>query len=320
MTQSPRATIARNTPNIAVVGVGGGGGNAINNMIAEGIGGVDFIAANTDAQALKKTDAPRLVQLSSELTGGLGAGADPEVGRQAAIDSLDEIMDHLSGYDMCFITAGMGGGTGTGAAPVIAEACRAKNILTVGVVTLPFSFEGARRMRAAEYGFANLLNTADTVIVIPNQNLLRIADAGTTFENALKTADKVLSLGVRCITDLILREGLVNLDFADVRYVMKNGGRALMGTAQAKGPKRASEAAAAAIANPLLGEPSLKEARGALVSISGGNDLTLYEIDEAMTLVREAVSEETDVVMGASFDPTLDGAFKISVVATGLRN
>lgn len=175
-------------------------------------------------------------------------------------------------------------------------------------------------MRAAEYGFANLLNTADTVIVIPNQNLLRIADAGTTFENALKTADKVLSLGVRCITDLILREGLVNLDFADVRYVMKNGGRALMGTAQAKGEKRASEAAAAAIANPLLGEPSLKEARGALVSISGGNDLTLYEIDEAMTLVREAVSEETDVVMGASFDPTLDGAFKISVVATGLRN
>lgn len=229
-------------------------------------------------------------------------------------------MDHLSGYDMCFITAGMGGGTGTGAAPVIAEACRAKNILTVGVVTLPFSFEGVRRMRAAEYGFANLLNTADTVIVIPNQNLLRIADAGTTFENALKTADKVLSLGVRCITDLILREGLVNLDFADVRYVMKNGGRALMGTAQAKGEKRASEAAAAAIANPLLGEPSLKEARGALVSISGGNDLTLYEIDEAMTLVREAVSEETDVVMGASFDPTLDGAFKISVVATGLRN
>lgn len=193
MTQSPRAPIARNTPNIAVIGVGGGGGNAINNMIDEGIGGVDFIAANTDAQALKKTNAPRLVQLSSELTGGLGAGADPEVGRQAAIDSLDEIMDHLNGYDMCFITAGMGGGTGTGAAPVIAEACRAKNILTVGVVTLPFSFEGARRMRAAEYGFANLLNTADTVIVIPNQNLLRIADAGTTFESALKTADKVLS-------------------------------------------------------------------------------------------------------------------------------
>lgn len=311
--------IARNTPKIAVIGVGGGGGNAINNMIAEAVDGVDFIAANTDAQALKQTKAQRFIQLSAELTGGLGAGADPTVGRQAAIDSIDEIMDHLDSYDMCFITAGMGGGTGTGGAPIIAEACRNRNILTVGVVTLPFNFEGTKRLKVAQQGVDNLLSTADTVIVIPNQNLLRIADVGTTFDSALKIVDKVLTLGVRCVTDLILREGLVNLDFADVEYVMKSGGRALMGTAHAKGEKRAAQAAAEAISNPLLGLPSLKQARGALVSISGGRDLTLYEIDEAMTIVREAVSEETDVVMGASFDPTLDGAFKISVVATGLE-
>lgn len=310
--------IARNTPKIAVIGVGGGGGNAINNMIAESVGGVDFIAANTDAQALKKTEAERFIQLSADLTGGLGAGADPAIGRQAAIDSLDEIMDHLGGYDMCFITAGMGGGTGTGGAPVIAEACRAKGILTVGVVTLPFNFEGTKRLNVAQQGVENLLATADTVIVIPNQNLLRIADGATTFDSALKIVDKVLALGVRCVTDLILREGLVNLDFADVDYVMKNGGRALMGTAEARGDKRAAQAAAEAIANPLLGLPSLKQARGALVSISGGRDLTLFEIDEAMNIVRDAVSEDTDVVMGASFDPTLEGAFKISVVATGL--
>jgi cell division protein FtsZ len=315
----PAESIARTTPKIAVIGVGGGGGNAINNMISEDVDGVDFIAANTDAQALKQTSATRIVQLSAELTGGLGAGADPVIGRQAAIDSIDEIMDHLDGYDMCFITAGMGGGTGTGAAPIIAEACRNKNILTVAVVTLPFNFEGTKRQRTAQQGVHNLLATADTVIVIPNQNLLGIADGATTFESALKIVDKVLALGVRCITDLILREGLVNLDFADVEYVMKNGGRALMGTAQARGDTRASQAATEAISNPLLGLPSLKHAKGALVSISGGRDLTLYEIDEAMMIVRDAVSEDTDVVMGASFDPSLDGNFKISVVATGLE-
>lgn len=311
---------ARTAPKIAVVGVGGGGGNAINNMITEADYGVDFIAANTDAQALKNTAAKRFIQLGPDRTGGLGAGADPDIGRQATIDTLDEIMDHLAGYDMCFITAGMGGGTGTGGAPVIAQACKEKNILTVGVVTLPFSFEGTKRLRAAQQGVDNLLAAADIVIVIPNQNLLRIANPGTTFDSALKIADKVLALGVKSITDLILRDGLVNLDFADVVYVMKGGGRALIGTSEARGEKRASIAAAEAISNPLLGLPSLKHARGALVSISGGRDLTLYEIDEAMTLVREAVSDETDVVMGASFDPTLEGAFKISVVATGLED
>lgn len=307
-------------PKIAVIGVGGGGGNAINNMIAEADYGVDFIAANTDAQALKNTAAKRFIQLGPELTGGLGAGADPAIGRQATIDTMDEIMDHLAGYDMCFITAGMGGGTGTGGAPVIAQACKEKGVLTVGVVTLPFSFEGTKRLKAAQQGVDGLLAAADIVIVIPNQNLLRIANPGTTFDSALKIADKVLALGVKSITDLILRDGLVNLDFADVVYVMKGGGRALIGTAEARGENRASLAAAEAISNPLLGLPSLKHARGALVSISGGRDLTLYEIDEAMTLVREAVSEETDVVMGASFDPTLEGAFKISVVATGLED
>jgi cell division protein FtsZ len=311
---------SRTSPKIAVIGVGGGGGNAINNMISEADYGVDFIAANTDAQALKNTAAGRFIQLGPELTGGLGAGGDPEIGRQATIETIDEIMDHLSGYDMCFITAGMGGGTGTGGAPAIAQACKQRNILTVGVVTLPFTFEGTKRLKAAQQGVNNLLGVTDTVIVIPNQNLLRIANAGTTFDSALKIADKVLALGVKSITDLILRDGLVNLDFADVVYVMKNGGRALIGTSEARGERRASIAAAEAISNPLLGLPSLKHAKGALVSISGGRDLTLYEIDEAMTLVREAVSDETDVVMGASFDPDLEGSFKISVVATGLED
>jgi cell division protein FtsZ len=305
-------------PKITVIGVGGGGGNAINNMIAEKLQGAEFIAANTDAQALAMSKAPRLIQLGSNVTEGLGAGSLPEIGRAAAEESIDEIMDHLRGTHMCFVTAGMGGGTGTGAAPIIAQAARKAGILTVGVVTKPFTFEGKRRMQTATEGIERLRESADTVIVIPNQNLFRIADAKTTFADAFVIADRVLYAGVGCITDLIVKEGLINLDFADVKSVMKDMGRAMMGTGEASGEGRALKAAEAAIANPLLDEVSMKGAKGVLVSISGGLDMTLFEVDEAATRIREEVYEDADIVVGAIFDRSLDGTFRVSVVATGL--
>jgi cell division protein FtsZ len=310
--------IAEMRPKITVIGVGGGGGNAINNMISEGLSGAEFVVANTDAQALTMSKATRLIQLGAQVTEGLGAGSLPEIGRAAAEESIDEIMDHLQGTHMCFVTAGMGGGTGTGAAPVIAAAARAAGILTVAVVTKPFTFEGRRRMQSAEEGIERLREAADTVIVIPNQNLFRIADAKTTFADAFVIADRVLYSGVGCITDLIVKEGLINLDFADVKSVMQGMGRAMMGTGEASGEGRALKAAEAAIANPLLDDVSLKGAKGVLISISGGMDMTLFEVDEAATRIRDEVYEDADIVVGAIFDRNLDGAFRVSVVATGL--
>jgi cell division protein FtsZ len=306
-------------PKISVIGVGGGGGNAINNMIAEGLQGTEFIVANTDAQALSMSKATRLIQLGAHVTEGLGAGSLPEVGHAAAVESIDEIMDHLAGTHMCFVTAGMGGGTGTGAAPVIAQAARNAGILTVAVVTKPFVFEGNRRMHAANEGIERLRESADTVIVIPNQNLFRIADAKTTFADAFAMADRVLYAGVGCITDLIVKEGLINLDFADVKSVMRDMGRAMMGTGEATGEDRARKAAEAAIANPLLDEASMMGAKGVLVSISGGTDMTLFEVDEAATRIREEVDADADIIVGAIFDKALAGKFRVSVVATGLR-
>ncbi|MQV96998.1 cell division protein FtsZ [Sinorhizobium medicae] len=318
MTEYKKPVITEMRPKITVIGVGGGGGNAINNMIAENLQGVDFIAANTDAQALATSKAERRIQLGAAITEGLGAGSVPDIGNAAAQESIDEIMDHLGGTHMCFVTAGMGGGTGTGAAPVIAEAARRAGILTVAVVTKPFSFEGQRRMQTAELGVDRLRESADTVIVIPNQNLFRIADAKTTFADAFMIADRVLYSGVSCITDLIVKEGLMNLDFADVKTVMKGMGRAMMGTGEATGENRAMMAAEAAIANPLLDEVSMRGAKGVLVSISGGMDMTLFEVDEAATRIREEVYDEADIVVGAIFDRSLDGTFRVSVVATGL--
>jgi cell division protein FtsZ len=306
-------------PKLTVIGVGGGGGNAVNNMIDEGLEGTEFIVANTDAQALSMSKAPRLIQLGALATEGLGAGSLPEIGQAAAEESIDEIMDHLNGTHMCFVTAGMGGGTGTGAAPVIARAARAAGILTVAVVTKPFTFEGRRRMQMADRGIELLREAADTVIVIPNQNLFRVATEKTTFEDAFGIADKVLYSGVSCITNLIVKEGLINLDFADVRTVMRGMGRAMMGTGIGTGEGRARKAAEASIANPLLDENSMKGARGVLISISGGMDMTLFEVDEAATRIREEVGDNADIIVGAIFDQSLDGQFKVSVVATGLE-
>ncbi|UCI09724.1 cell division protein FtsZ [Mesorhizobium sp. B1-1-8] len=319
MNTATRPAISEMRPQITVVGVGGGGGNAINNMIAEKLQGAEFIVANTDAQALAMSKASRRIQLGAHITEGLGAGSLPEVGRAAAEESIDEIMDHLAGTHMCFVTAGMGGGTGTGAAPVIANAARAAGILTVAVVTKPFTFEGKRRMQSAQEGIERLRECADTVIVIPNQNLFRIADAKTTFADAFAMADRVLYSGVGCITDLIVKEGLINLDFADVKSVMRDMGRAMMGTGEATGEGRAKKAAEAAIANPLLDEASMIGAKGVLVSISGGNDMTLFEVDEAATRIREEVDADADIIVGAIFDQALAGKFRVSVVATGLR-
>lgn len=306
-------------PRIAVIGVGGGGGNAVNNMMAQKLQGVEFIAANTDAQALSMSKAPRVVQLGLIATGGLGAGSLAEVGQAAAEETIDEVMDHLTGMHMCFVTAGMGGGTGTGAAPVIARAARKAGILTVGVVTMPFAFEGIHRMRMARHGVECLAESADTVIVIPNQNLFRVADAATTFAEAFEMADRVLYAGVSSVVDLIVREGLINLDFADLRSVMRGMGRAVMGTGEAAGKGRARAAAEAAIANPLFDDTSVKGAKGLLVSISGGPDMTLFDVDEAATRVREEVDANADVVIGATFDDALAGRLKVSVVASGLR-
>jgi cell division protein FtsZ len=305
-------------PRITVFGVGGGGGNAVNNMITAGLEGVDFVVANTDAQALTMAKAERIIQMGVQVTEGLGAGSQPEVGRAAAEECLDEIIDHLSGTHMCFVTAGMGGGTGTGAAPVVAQAARNKGILTVGVVTKPFHFEGQRRMRLAEMGIQELQKSVDTLIVIPNQNLFRIANDKTTFADAFAMADQVLYSGVACITDLMVKEGLINLDFADVRSVMREMGRAMMGTGEASGQGRAMQAAEAAIANPLLDETSMKGAQGLLISITGGRDLTLFEVDEAATRIREEVDPDANIILGATFDEALEGVIRVSVVATGI--
>ncbi|MBB6259822.1 cell division protein FtsZ [Paenochrobactrum gallinarii] len=305
-------------PRITVFGVGGGGGNAVNNMINAGLRGVDFVVANTDAQALTMSRSDRIIQLGAAVTEGLGAGSQPEVGRAAAEECIDEIVDHLNGTHMCFVTAGMGGGTGTGAAPVVARAARDRGILTVGVVTKPFHFEGQRRMKTADLGIEELQKNVDTLIVIPNQNLFRIANDKTTFADAFAMADQVLYSGVACITDLMVKEGLINLDFADVRAVMREMGKAMMGTGEASGEGRAIAAAEAAIANPLLDETSMRGARGLLISITGGRDMTLFEVDEAATRIREEVDQDANIILGATFDEGLEGVIRVSVVATGI--
>jgi cell division protein FtsZ len=306
-------------PRITVFGVGGAGGNAVNNMITAGLQGVDFVVANTDAQALTMSKAQRIIQMGTQVTQGLGAGSQPDVGSAAAQEVIDEIRDHLSGANMVFVTAGMGGGTGTGAAPVIAKTARELGILTVGVVTKPFHFEGQRRMRTAEAGIAELHKVVDTLLIIPNQNLFRVANEKTTFADAFAMADQVLYSGVACITDLMVKEGLINLDFADVRAVMREMGKAMMGTGEASGDKRALTAAEAAIANPLIDDSSMKGARGLLISITGGKDLTLFEVDEAATRIREEVDQDANIIVGATFDEGLDGIIRVSVVATGIE-
>ena len=305
-------------PRITVFGVGGAGGNAVNNMIRAGLQGVDFVVANTDAQALTMSEAERIIQMGVQVTEGLGAGSHPDVGRAAADEVLDEIRDHLAGAHMVFVTAGMGGGTGTGASPVIARAARELGILTVGVVTKPFHFEGQHRMRMAEQGIVELQAVVDTLIIIQNQNLFRVANEKTTFADAFAMADQVLYSGVGCITDLMVKEGLINLDFADVRAVMREMGKAMMGTGEATGEKRASHAAEAAIANPLIHDVSMKGARGLLISIAGGKDLTLFEVDEAATRIREEADPDANIIVGAAFDESLDGVIRVSVVATGV--
>jgi cell division protein FtsZ len=306
-------------PRITVFGVGGAGGNAVNNMITAGLQGVDFVVANTDAQALTMSKAQRIVQMGTQVTQGLGAGSQPDVGAAAAQEVIDELRDHLTGANMVFVTAGMGGGTGTGAAPVIAKTARDMGILTVGVITKPFHFEGQRRMRTAEAGIAELHKVVDTLLIIPNQNLFRVANEKTTFADAFAMADQVLYSGVACITDLMVKEGLINLDFADVRAVMKEMGKAMMGTGEATGEKRALTAAEAAIANPLIDDSSMKGARGLLISITGGKDLTLFEVDEAATRIREEVDADANIIVGATFDESLDGVIRVSVVATGIE-
>jgi cell division protein FtsZ len=305
-------------PRITVFGVGGAGGNAVNNMITAGLQGVDFVVANTDAQALTMSKAERVIQMGVQVTEGLGAGSQPDVGRAAAEEVIDEIRDHLSGAHMVFVTAGMGGGTGTGAAPVVAKVARELGILTVGVVTKPFHFEGQRRMRVADGGITELQKCVDTLLIIPNQNLFRVANEKTTFADAFAMADQVLYSGVACITDLMVKEGLINLDFADVRAVMREMGKAMMGTGEAEGDKRALTAAEAAISNPLIDDASMKGARGLLISITGGRDLKLYEVDEAATRIREEVDQDANIIVGATFDESLDGIVRVSVVATGI--
>src|SRR6201994_3644202 len=307
-------------PRITVFGVGGAGGNAVNNMITAGLQGVDFVVANTDAQALTMSKAQRIVQMGTQVTQGLGAGSQPDVGAAAAQESIDEIRDHLAGANMVFVTAGMGGGTGTGAAPVIARTARELNILTIGVVTKPFQFEGARRMRHAEAGIAELLKAVDTLQVIPNQNLFRVTNEKTTFADAFVLADQVLYSGVACISDLIVKEGLINLDFADVLAVMREKGKAMMGRGEASGKNRVLTAAVAAISNPLIEDPSIKRASGLIISITGGKDLGLLEVDEAASRIREEADQDANIIVGASFDESLDGIVRVSVVATGIDN
>ena len=306
-------------PRITVIGVGGAGGNAIANMIHAGIEGVDFVVSNTDAQALNNSVAEHRIQLGPDITQGLGAGSRPEVGRAAAEETLAEIDRALEGVHMCFIAAGMGGGTGTGAAPVIAKAARDKGVLTVGVVTKPFLFEGTRRMRSAEAGIEELQKHVDTLIVIPNQNLFLVAKAETTFKEAFQLADEVLQQGVRSITDLMVMPGLINLDFADVRSVMAEMGKAMMGTGEGSGENRALEAAEKAIANPLLDGVSMQGAKGVIISIIGGDDMKLLEVDEAANHIRELVDPNANIIWGSAFNPDLQGKIRVSVVATGIE-
>ncbi|WP_243612282.1 cell division protein FtsZ [Shimia aestuarii] len=305
-------------PRISVFGVGGAGGNAVNNMIEKALEGVDFVVANTDAQALQQSQSKSRIQLGVKVTEGLGAGARATVGAAAAEESIEQIVDQLAGAHMCFITAGMGGGTGTGAAPIIAQAARELGVLTVGVVTKPFQFEGAKRMRQAEEGVEALQKVVDTLIIIPNQNLFRLATEKTTFTEAFSMADDVLYQGVKGVTDLMVRPGLINLDFADVRAVMDEMGKAMMGTGEADGEDRAIQAAEKAIANPLLDEISLRGARGVLINITGGHDLTLFELDEAANRIREEVDPDANIIVGSTLDDTLEGAMRVSVVATGI--
>lgn len=306
------------SPRITVIGVGGGGTNAVDNMIASQLKGVEFVVANTDAQQLMHSHADRRIQLGPHITQGLGAGAKPEVGKAAAEEAADELYRHLDGTHMVFVTAGMGGGTGTGAAPVIARMARERNILTVGVVTKPFGFEGVRRARAADAGIEELQQYVDTLIVIPNQNLFRMANERTTWKDAFKMADQVLYMGVRGVTDLMMVNGLVNLDFADIRTVMAEMGKAMMGTGEAEGENRAIRAAEAAINNPLLEDTSMSGARGLLINITGGEDLTLFEVDQAANRIREEVDEEANVIFGSAVDESLTGKIRVSVVATGI--
>ena len=305
-------------PRITVFGVGGAGGNAVNNMINSDLDGVEFVVANTDAQALVHAATERRIQLGGTLTQGLGAGSKPEIGRAAAEETIDEIMAHLDGSHMVFIAAGMGGGTGTGAAPVIARAARDAGILTVGVVTKPFQFEGPNRMRLAEKGIEELEQYVDTLIIIPNQNLFRIANEKTTFADAFTMADEVLHSGVRGVTDLMVMPGLINLDFADVRSVMSEMGKAMMGTGEAEGERRALDAAEAAISNPLLDDTSMAGANGVLINITGGMDMTLFEVDEAANRIRAEVDSDANIIFGSTFDATMDGKMRVSVVATGI--
>ncbi|MDG2244155.1 MAG: cell division protein FtsZ [Rhodospirillaceae bacterium] len=306
-------------PKITVVGVGGGGGNAVNNMIESALDGVEFVVANTDAQSLSLSRADRRIQLGPDTTSGLGAGARPDIGRHAAEDCIEQIGQYLEGSHMAFVTAGMGGGTGTGAAPVVARVARELGILTVGVVTKPFQFEGVHRMRIAEAGIEELAQSVDTLIIIPNQNLFRVANEKTTFADAFKMADDVLYSGVRSVTDLMMMPGLINLDFADVQTVMMEMGRAMMGTGEAEGEKRAIEAAEAAIANPLLEDTSMRGAKGVLINITGGSDVTLFEVDEAANRIRDEVETEAHIIIGSCFDESLEGRFRVSVVATGIE-
>tara|TARA_R110002096_G_scaffold155130_2_gene319373 strand:- start:1227 stop:2885 length:1659 start_codon:yes stop_codon:yes gene_type:complete len=305
-------------PRITVFGVGGAGGNAVNNMIEQNLEGVEFVVANTDAQALQQSRAGATIQMGLKVTEGLGAGARPSVGAAAAEESIEQIVDHLAGAHMCFITAGMGGGTGTGAAPIIAQAARELGVLTVGVVTKPFQFEGNKRMKQAEDGIEALQKVVDTLIIIPNQNLFRLANERTTFTEAFAMADDVLYQGVKGVTDLMVRPGLINLDFADVRAVMDEMGKAMMGTGEATGENRAVEAAEKAIANPLLDEISLNGAKGVLINITGGYDLTLFELDEAANIIREKVDPDANIIVGSTLDTSMEGALRVSVVATGI--
>ena len=314
----PQSTDPSLEPCITVIGVGGAGGNAVNNMIADNLMGVDFVVANTDAQALSLARTDRRIQLGADTTQGLGAGARPEIGRAAAEETYETVAEQLRGSNMVFITAGMGGGTGTGAAPVIARVAREMGILTVGVVTKPFQFEGAHRMRLAESGIEELSQYVDTLIIIPNQNLFRVANEKTTFANAFKMADDVLNAGVRSITDLMIMPGLINLDFADVRTVMSDMGRAMMGTGEASGDRRALDAAEAAIANPLLEDTCMKGAKGVLINITGGPDVTLFEVDEAANRIRDEVEGEAHIIFGSCFDQEMEGKMRVSVVATGI--
>ncbi len=305
-------------PRITVFGVGGAGGNAVNNMIEKQLEGVEFVVANTDAQALQQSHSKARIQMGVRVTEGLGAGARPSVGAAAAEETIEEIVDHLAGAHMCFITAGMGGGTGTGAAPIIAQAARELGVLTVGVVTKPFQFEGAKRMRQADEGIEALQKVVDTLIIIPNQNLFRLANEKTTFTEAFAMADDVLYQGVKGVTDLMVRPGLINLDFADVRAVMDEMGKAMMGTGEASGEDRAIQAAEKAIANPLLDEISLRGAKGVLINITGGSDLTLFELDEAANRIREEVDPDANIIVGSTMDESMQGMMRVSVVATGI--